>query len=59
MASAHSRLRYSISIHPKGHLPVAVTMGNGGMVTTYYDWNKPIQIDAPEINAPQIDAHKD
>jgi len=43
-----SGLRYTVCIDPKGHLPVAVSMGNGGMVTTYYDWNKPIQIDAPE-----------
>jgi hypothetical protein len=26
-----------------------VSMGSGGMVTTYYDWNKPIQIDAPKM----------
>src|SRR6476661_10658769 len=44
-----SGLRYTICIDPKGHLPVAVSMGNGGMVTTYYDWNKPIQIDAPKM----------
>jgi hypothetical protein len=48
-----SGLRYTICIDPKGHLPVAVSMGNGGMVTSYYDWNKPIQIDAPEIQAPK------
>jgi hypothetical protein len=44
-----SGLRYTVCIDPKGHLPVAVSMGNGGMVTTYYDWNKPIQIDAPKM----------
>jgi hypothetical protein len=51
--SAHghgaSGLHYTVCIDPNGHLPVAVSMGSGGMVTTYYDWNKPIQIDAPKM----------
>ncbi|HEX7286209.1 MAG TPA: hypothetical protein VF532_08510 [Candidatus Angelobacter sp.] len=42
-------LRYTVCIDPAKHLPVAVSMGSGGMVTTYYDWNKPIQIDAPKM----------
>lgn len=42
-------LRYTVCIDPAKHLPVAVSMGNGGMVTTYYDWNKPIRIDAPRM----------
>jgi hypothetical protein len=42
-------LRYTVCINSTGHLPVAVSMGNGGMVTSYYDWNKPIQIDAPKM----------
>jgi hypothetical protein len=40
-------LRYTVCIDPKQHLPVAVSMGSGGMVTRYSDWNKPIQIEAP------------
>ncbi len=39
-------LRYTVCISPN-HLPVSVTMGSGGMVTTYSDWDVPIQIDAP------------
>jgi hypothetical protein len=42
-------LRYTMCIDPAKHLPVAVSMGSGGMVTSYYDWNKPIQIDAPKM----------
>lgn len=42
-------LRYTVCIDPSRHLPVAVSMGNGGMVTSYYDWNEPIQIDAPKM----------
>jgi hypothetical protein len=44
-----SGLRYTMCIDPGKHLPVAVSMGSGGMVTSYYDWNKPIQIDAPKM----------
>ena len=42
-------LRYTVCIDPSRHLPVAVSMGNGGMVTSYYDWNQPIQIEAPKM----------
>jgi hypothetical protein len=42
-------LRYTVCIDPAKHLPMAVSMGSGGMVTSYYDWNKPIQIDAPKM----------
>jgi hypothetical protein len=44
-----SGLRYTVCLDPKDHLPVAVSMGSGGMVTSYFDWNKPIQIDAPKM----------
>jgi hypothetical protein len=44
-----SGLHYTVCIDPDQHLPVAVVMGGGGMVTTYSDWNKPIQIDAPKM----------
>lgn len=45
-----SGLHYTACIDSSDHLPVAVIMGNGGMVTSYSDWNKPIQIDAPTSN---------
>jgi hypothetical protein len=41
-------LSYTICLDSK-HLPVAVSMGRGGMVTTYSDWNKDIQIDPPKL----------
>jgi hypothetical protein len=44
-----SGLRYTACIDPATHLPLVVSMGSGGMVTSYYDWNKPIQIDAPKM----------
>ncbi|MBZ5522487.1 MAG: hypothetical protein LAP21_09630 [Acidobacteriia bacterium] len=43
-----SGLRYTLCMDPNQHRPVSITMGSGGMVTTYSDWNKPIQIDAPK-----------
>ncbi len=42
-------LRYTVCIDPSRHLPVAVSMGNGVMVTSYYDWNQPIEIEAPKM----------
>lgn len=42
-------LRYTVCMDNDRHLPLSVTMGSGGMVTLYSDWNKPIQIDAPKI----------
>ncbi|MGE5323462.1 MAG: hypothetical protein ACM3SW_11395 [Actinomycetota bacterium] len=42
-------LRYTVCIDPVRHLPVAVVMGSGGMVTSYSDWNKPIEIDPPKM----------
>ncbi|HET9839267.1 MAG TPA: hypothetical protein VFR84_13620 [Candidatus Angelobacter sp.] len=41
-------LSYTICLDNK-HLPVAVSMGRGGMVTSYSDWNKEVQIDAPKM----------
>lgn len=49
-----SGLQYTVCIDPSRHLPVAVVMGSGGMVTTYSDWNKPIQIDAPKIEQSSV-----
>jgi hypothetical protein len=46
----HGGMRYTACIDPSDHLPLAVVMGNGGMVTSYSDWNKPVQIDAPTSN---------
>ena len=42
-------LHYTVCLDPGQHLPVAVSMGSGGMVTTYSDWNKPVQIEAPKM----------
>jgi hypothetical protein len=44
-----SGLRYTVCMDPSQHLPVSVSMGSGGMVTIYSDWDKPIQIDAPKM----------
>jgi hypothetical protein len=41
-------LSYTVCLDSK-HLPVAVSMGSGGMVTSYSDWNQAIQIDAPKM----------
>jgi hypothetical protein len=42
-------LNYTVCIDPRQHRLVAVSMGSGGMVTSYSDWNQPIQIDAPKM----------
>ena len=41
-------MKYTICIDPKQHLPVRIVMGSGGMVVNYYDWDRPIQIEAPK-----------
>jgi hypothetical protein len=41
-------LNYTVCID-RNHLPLAVIMGSGGMVTSYSDWNKPVEIDAPKM----------
>ena len=41
-------LSYTVCLNGR-HLPVAVSMGSGGMVTSYSDWNQAIQIDAPKM----------
>ncbi|HYX53481.1 MAG TPA: hypothetical protein VE783_08510 [Candidatus Limnocylindrales bacterium] len=50
VAHAHGSkgLEYTLCVDPKQHLPMAVAMG-GTIVTSYYDWNKPIQIDPPKM----------
>jgi hypothetical protein len=45
----NSGLRYTLCVDPNQHLPVSVTMGNGGMVTSYSDWNQPVNIEAPKM----------
>ena len=42
-------LSYTVCIDPSRHLPVAVSMGSGGMVTSYSGWNQAIQIEAPQM----------
>jgi hypothetical protein len=42
-------LSYTVCIDPGRHLPVAISMGSGGMVTSYSDWNQPIPIEAPKM----------
>lgn len=44
---AGTGIRYTICIDPNQHWPVRIVMGSGAMVVTYYDWNQPIEIDAP------------
>ena len=46
---SNNGVRYTVCIDPNEHLPVAVSMGRGGMVTSYSDWNQPIQIEAPPM----------
>jgi hypothetical protein len=44
-------LNYTVCIGTSDHLPREVVMGSGGLSTTYSDWNKPMQIDAPVATA--------
>ena len=44
-------LNYTVCIGTGDHLPREVVMGSGGLATTYSDWNKPMQIDAPAASA--------
>lgn len=49
-------LNYTVCIGIGDHLPREVVMGSGGLVTTYSDWNKPIQIDPPAVSAQSSEA---
>src|SRR5215471_19571387 len=40
-------LRYTVCIDPGTHLPLRIVMGTGSMITTYSDWNKPVDIQKP------------
>lgn len=44
-------LNYTVCINRNDHLPRQVVMGSGGLITTYSDWNKPMQIDPPAASA--------
>jgi len=47
---ADRKMSYSICLDTGTHLPRQIVMGTGGVVTTYYDWNAPINIQAPADN---------
>jgi len=47
---ADKKMSYSICLDTGTHLPRQIVMGTGGVVTTYYDWNAPINIQAPTEN---------
>lgn len=40
-------MRYTICIDTETHLPSQVVMGSGGIIMKYYDWNQPVNINAP------------
>jgi len=44
---ASRKMSYSICIDTATHLPLQVVMGTGGVMTTYSDWNEPMNIQAP------------
>jgi hypothetical protein len=50
-------MNYTLCID-SAHLPHQVVMGSGGLITTYSDWNKPIQIDPPSPSAQSSKAIK-
>ncbi|HET7441142.1 MAG TPA: hypothetical protein VFJ47_07570 [Terriglobales bacterium] len=45
--SHESGMKYTLCLDTANGLPRQLVMGRGGMITTYYDWNKPVQIEAP------------
>jgi len=47
---ADKKMSYSICLDTGTHLPRQIVMGTGGLVTTYYDWNAPINIQPPTEN---------
>jgi hypothetical protein len=49
-APADKKMSYSICLDTGTHLPRQVVMGTGGVVTSYYDWNAPINIQVPTEN---------
>lgn len=40
-------VNYTLCLGTGDHLPREVVMGSGGLVTTYSEWNKPVQINPP------------
>jgi len=49
-------LNYTVCIDGGDHLPRQVVMGNGGLITTYSDWNKPMQIEPPAASSQSTQA---
>ncbi len=47
---ADKKMSYSICLDTGTHLPRQIVMGTGGVITTYSDWNAPINIQAPTEN---------
>ena len=48
-SSSGAGLHYTVCIDSNTHLPLRIVFGNGSMITTYSEWNKPVQIEAPKI----------
>lgn len=46
-APGMGNMRYTICIDAETNLPNQVVMGTGGIIIKYYDWNKPVTINAP------------
>jgi hypothetical protein len=46
-APGMGNMRYTICIDTETNLPNQVVMGTGGIIIKYYDWNKPVNINAP------------
>ena len=44
-------MSYTVCLGSSDRLPRQLVMGSGGMITTYYDWNQPVQIEAPAAAA--------
>lgn len=49
-APADKKMSYSICLDTGTHLPRQIVMGTGGVVTSYSDWNVPINIQVPTEN---------
>ncbi|MFZ0286475.1 MAG: hypothetical protein WAL32_14690 [Terriglobales bacterium] len=44
------KMSYSICLDTGTHLPRQIVMGTGGVVTSYYDWNAPVDVQVPTEN---------
>lgn len=45
-------MTYAVCIDYRTHVLRRIVMGTGGMIINYYDWNKPITIEAPRSFGP-------